>query len=66
MKTLPVDPNNLLRLTAESHPKFSATLAEACLKVTYESPPGIKRNLQRTIQVRSASLFVFNISRLCL
>jgi dynein heavy chain 2 len=38
-----------LWLTAESHSKFPATLAESCLKVTYESPPGIKRNLQRTL-----------------
>ena len=38
-----------LWLTAESHLKFPATLLESCLKVTYESPPGIKRNLQRTL-----------------
>lgn len=38
-----------LWLTAESHPKFSATLSESCRKVTYEAPPGVKRNLQRTL-----------------
>ncbi len=38
-----------LWLTAESHLKFPSTLIESCLKVTYESPPGIKRNLQRTL-----------------
>ena len=38
-----------LWLTAESHLKFSTSLLETCLKVTYESPPGIKRNLQRTL-----------------
>ena len=38
-----------LWLTAESHPKFSPILSESCLKVTYESPPGVKRNLQRTL-----------------
>lgn len=38
-----------LWLTAESHLKFSTSLLESCLKVTYESPPGIKRNLQRTL-----------------
>ena len=45
-------PNESFRLwlTAEAHPKFSSILAESCLKITYESPPGIKRNLQRTLQ----------------
>jgi dynein heavy chain 2 len=38
-----------LWLTAESHPKFPAVLLESCLKITYESPPGIKRNLQTTM-----------------
>ncbi len=38
-----------LWLTAEPHPRFSPTLAESCLKVTYEAPPGVKRNLQRTL-----------------
>ena len=46
-----------LWLTAESHPKFSPILAESSLKVTYESPPGIKRNLQRTLQSWSPSVF---------
>ena len=41
--------NFRLWLTAEAHPKFSPTLAESCLKVTYEAPPGVKRNLQRTL-----------------
>jgi dynein heavy chain 2 len=38
-----------LWLTAESHPKFPSALLESCLKITYESPPGIKRNLQTTM-----------------
>ncbi|XP_040068802.1 cytoplasmic dynein 2 heavy chain 1 [Ixodes scapularis] len=37
-----------LWLTTEAHPKFSSVLLEMCLKVTYEAPPGVKRNLQRT------------------
>ena len=46
-----------LWLTAEPHPKFSPILLESSLKVTYESPPGIKRNLQRTLQSWSSSVF---------
>ena len=45
-----------LWLTAESHQKFSTSLLESCLKVTYESPPGIKRNLQRTLNGWSPSV----------
>ncbi len=48
---------NRLWLTAESHPKFSAILTESCLKVTYESPPGLKRNLQRTLNAWGSEAF---------
>ncbi|XP_033122293.1 cytoplasmic dynein 2 heavy chain 1-like, partial [Anneissia japonica] len=37
-----------LWLTAESHPKFPTILLQSSLKVTYEAPPGIKKNLQRS------------------
>ena len=37
-----------LWLTTESHPKFPTVLLQSSLKVTYEAPPGIKKNLQRT------------------
>ncbi|XP_065833043.1 cytoplasmic dynein 2 heavy chain 1-like isoform X2 [Oscarella lobularis] len=37
-----------LWLTAEVHPKFPAILLQSSLKVTYEAPPGIRRNLMRT------------------
>ncbi len=46
-----------LWLTAEPHPKFSPTLAETCLKVTYEAPPGVKRNLQRTLSAWGSDVF---------
>ena len=42
-------PDFRLWLTAEPHPGFPSLLSEACLKVTYEAPPGIKRNLQSTL-----------------
>jgi dynein heavy chain 2 len=38
-----------LWLTAEPHPKFPTEMLESCLKITYESPPGVKRNLQTTL-----------------
>ena len=37
-----------LWLTTESHPKFPTILLQSSVKVTYEAPPGVKRNLQRT------------------
>lgn len=37
-----------LWLTSESHPKFPTVLLQSSLKVTYEAPPGIKKNLERT------------------
>ena len=54
-----LNPNDKFRLwlTAEPHPNFSSILAESSLKVTYESPPGIKRNLQRTLQSWSSNVF---------
>ena len=40
--------NFRLWLTTESHPKFPLILLQSSLKVTYEAPPGIKKNLERT------------------
>nr|XP_023648221.1 cytoplasmic dynein 2 heavy chain 1 isoform X1 [Paramormyrops kingsleyae]XP_023648222.1 cytoplasmic dynein 2 heavy chain 1 isoform X1 [Paramormyrops kingsleyae] len=39
-----------LWLTAEVHTKFSAILLQSSLKVTYEAPPGLKKNLMRTYE----------------
>eukprot|EP00743_Colponemidia_sp_Colp-15_P007052 GILK01007609.1.p1 GENE.GILK01007609.1~~GILK01007609.1.p1 ORF type:complete len:2172 (-),score=437.61 GILK01007609.1:43-6558(-) len=39
-----------LWLTTEAHSKFPPILLESSLKITYESPPGIKKNLQRTFE----------------
>lgn len=39
-----------LWLTTETHPKFPPILLQSSLKVTYEAPPGVKRNLQRTYE----------------
>ncbi|OQS05963.1 dynein heavy chain [Thraustotheca clavata] len=45
-----LNPNRKFRLwcTTESHDAFPLILLEQSLKVTYESPPGLKKNLLRT------------------
>ena len=45
-----INPHKSFRLwlTTESHPKFPAVLLQSCLKVTFEAPPGIKKNMTRT------------------
>ena len=45
-----------LWLTTELHPKFPAILLQSSMKVTYEAPPGIKRNLERTYDMWSPDL----------
>ena len=42
--------NFRLWLTTEPHIKFPPILLQNSLKITYEAPPGIKRNLQRTYE----------------
>uniref|UniRef100_H2SD75 Dynein cytoplasmic 2 heavy chain 1 n=1 Tax=Takifugu rubripes TaxID=31033 RepID=H2SD75_TAKRU len=39
-----------LWLTAEVHPRFPPILLQSTLKITYESPPGLKKNLLRTYE----------------
>lgn len=39
-----------LWLTTESHPRFPTILLQQSLKITFEAPPGIKKNLQRTYE----------------
>lgn len=39
-----------LFLTSEAHPGFASILLQQSLKATFESPPGIKKNLQRTFE----------------
>ena len=45
--------NFRLWLTTEVHLKFPAVLLQSSLKVTYEAPPSIKRNMQRTYETWS-------------
>ncbi|KAH3756292.1 cytoplasmic dynein 2 heavy chain 1 [Pelomyxa schiedti] len=43
-----VHPDFRLWLTTEPHDKFSTILLQSCMKITFEAPPGIKKNLERT------------------
>ncbi|KAK3801155.1 hypothetical protein RRG08_006872 [Elysia crispata] len=47
-----MQPHNDFRLwmTSEVHIKFPTILLQSSLKVTYEAPPGVKRNLMRTYE----------------
>ncbi|UJR10563.1 hypothetical protein I4U23_014763 [Adineta vaga] len=40
-----------LWLTSEVHPKFPTILLQSSTKLTYEAPPGIKKNLLRTFEM---------------
>ena len=37
-----------LWLTTESHDEFPSILLQQSLKITFEAPPGLKKNLERT------------------
>ncbi|MEW5298927.1 MAG: hypothetical protein WDW36_001997 [Sanguina aurantia] len=51
--TLSKHENFRLFLTSEPHDKFPTTLLEGSLKVTFEAPPGLKKNLLRTYEAWS-------------
>ena len=57
LKALNHHQNFKLWLTAEPHPKFPAILLESCSKITYEAPPGLKKNLQRIYSGWSPAFF---------
>ncbi|XP_018422828.1 PREDICTED: cytoplasmic dynein 2 heavy chain 1 [Nanorana parkeri] len=50
LNTLQPKPGFRLWLTAEVHPKFTPNLLQSSLKITYEAPPGLKKNLLRTYE----------------
>ena len=39
-----------LWLTTEQHPSFPAIILQQSLKITFEAPPGMQKNLQRTYE----------------
>ena len=46
LRSLKLHKNFRLWLTSEPNPAFPAILLETCFKVTYEAPPGIKKNME--------------------
>ncbi len=50
-----VHPRFKVFLTSESHLKFSPILLQIAKKITYETPPGIKKNLERIYQLWQAN-----------
>ncbi|XP_068122972.1 cytoplasmic dynein 2 heavy chain 1 isoform X2 [Hyperolius riggenbachi] len=50
LNALQPKPGFRLWLTAEVHPKFTPILLQSSLKITYEAPPGLKKNLLRTYE----------------
>uniref|UniRef100_A0ABM5FWF4 Cytoplasmic dynein 2 heavy chain 1 n=2 Tax=Agamidae TaxID=81953 RepID=A0ABM5FWF4_9SAUR len=50
LNNLQPQPGFRLWLTAEVHSKFSPILLQSSLKITYEAPPGLKKNLMRTYE----------------
>jgi hypothetical protein len=46
---IPVHPNFRLWLTSEAHENFPPILLQLALKLTYESPPGLRENIVRTV-----------------
>lgn len=57
IKSLEPHENFRCWLTTEPHAKFPPILLETSLKVTYEAPPGVKKNLLRTLESWSQSWF---------
>lgn len=63
-KMLNPDKKFRLWLTSEAHPKFPSILLQSSLKITYETPPGIKNNLTRTFQyVQPSNNQIGNVNR---
>lgn len=49
-RMLKPDPKFRLWLTSEPHIRFPSILLQTSLKITYETPPGVRNNLTRTFQ----------------
>lgn len=57
LSSLEPHPEFRLWLTSETHNTFPSILLQQSLKATFESPPGIKKNLQRTFESWDPELF---------
>jgi hypothetical protein len=50
LAALKPDPRFRLWLTTECHPAFPAVLLQSSLKATFEAPPGVRKNLERSLE----------------
>lgn len=50
LSSLTPHPDFRLWLTTEAHPAFPTILLQQSLKITFEAPPGLQKNLQRTYE----------------
>jgi dynein heavy chain 2, cytosolic len=57
LSSLQPHPDFRLWLTSEPHHGFPSILLQESLKATFESPPGIKKNLQRTFDIWGPEVF---------
>ena len=57
ISSLETHPDFRLWLTSEAHNHFPAILLQESLKASFESPPGLKMNLQRTFDSWGPELF---------
>ena len=57
LSSLEPHPDFRLWLTSEQHHAFPSILLQESLKATFESPPGVKKNLQRTFEVWGPEFF---------
>uniref|UniRef100_A0A7S0W0F2 Cytoplasmic dynein 2 heavy chain 1 n=2 Tax=Hemiselmis TaxID=77924 RepID=A0A7S0W0F2_9CRYP len=55
LRSLKPAPTFRLWLTTEPHPRFPPILLQQSLKVTFEAPPGLKKNLQNAYSMWSPS-----------
>lgn len=57
LRGLELHENFRLWMTTEPHNNFSPVLANECLKIVYEAPAGVKKNLQRTYGSWTSEMF---------
>jgi len=62
MHKLSPDPSFRLWLTSEPHTKFPEILLHQSVKVAYEAPPGVKKNILRTFESWQPDFFEQNSS----
>lgn len=57
LSSIELHPEFRLWLTSEPHDSFPSILLQDSLKATYEAPPGVKKNLQRTFDLWGSEAF---------